>query len=441
MLRYALLPFRFVGRHRWMSLASSLFFVAIVVGGVNLWAWHHYRAAEDALHVDDMGKAREHIDACLRIWRWSPAPQFLAARIERVSGHYPQAEDHLMECVRLQHGASEQTQLEEVLLRAQAGDLAEVEPGLWECVRKDHPEKTRIVETLGRVYMRDGRLRAALRTLTLWLELEPQTARGWHWRGWVYERLQQPEQAIPDYEKAIELDPGRWLVRVRLVHLILERNNPGDARMHLDRLVRDHPDEPDVLVALAQCLQLEGEEEQAIQVLDRLLAAHPDVFDALALRGRLEAQQQHPAEAEVWLRKALAKRPSDLRTLYLLYQCLEQQGKDKEADEILKKHKRIEADTNRLAELWGAQIERDPNNPDLLSEVGAILLRVNEEEQGVQWLHRALRASHDTHKLSMRLLMRYYESRGDIAQANDYRRALEKLNGGKPLPASTAAND
>jgi predicted Zn-dependent protease len=247
--------------------------------------------------------------------------------------------------------------------------------------------------------------------------------------------------AIPDYKKALELDPERWGVRLRLARLILERANPGDARAHLDELLRSHPDEADVQVTLAQCLQLEGEEEKAIEILDRVLATHPDVFEALVLRGRLEAQRQHPAKAEAWLRKALKLRPSDLRTMYVFYQCLEQQGKDKEAADTLKRHKAIEKDIFRLAELWSQEIEKAPNDPDLMGEVGAILLRLNEDEQGVQWLHRTLRASGDMHKPSMLLLMRYYESKGDTAQANDYRRALEKLNGGKPLAASTVADD
>jgi predicted Zn-dependent protease len=228
---------------------------------------------------------------------------------------------------------------------------------------------------------------------------------------------------------------------VRLVRLILERNNPGDARDHLDELLRSHSDEADVQVALAQCLQLEGEEEKAIEVLDRLLAAQPDSFEALALHGRLEARRQRPTEAEVQLRKALRHRPCDLGTLYLLYQCLEQQGKDKEAAEILQRHKTAEKDAYRLAELWGRQIEKDPTNADLLSEVGAILLRMGEGEEAVKWLHRALSAGGDRHKLSLRLLMRYYESQGDAVQANDYRRVLEKLNGGKPLSPSLAATD
>src|SRR5690349_19193766 len=107
MLRFAMLPFRFVRHHGWISLALSFLVIAAGVGGVNLWAWHHYRAAEEALRVDEMDSAQEHITVCLRIWRWSSTAQFLAARIERVSGRYPEAEAHLMECVRLQHGASE----------------------------------------------------------------------------------------------------------------------------------------------------------------------------------------------------------------------------------------------------------------------------------------------------------------------------------------------
>ena len=86
-------------------------------------------------------------------------------------------------------------------------------------------------------------------------------------------------------------------------------------------------------------------------------------------------------EAEIQLRKALSHRPADLRTLYILYQCLEQQGKDKEAAAVLKRHKATERDVFRLTELWGQRLEKEPNNPDLLSEVGAILLRLGEGAQ------------------------------------------------------------
>ena len=118
MLLYATTLIRFSRRRFKTVLASGVFLCAAVLAAVNLWAWRHYRAAEEAFREDQMQEVRYHISSCLRVWHRAPATHFLAARIERVSGHYAKAEQHLKECVRLQRGASEATQLEEVLLRA-----------------------------------------------------------------------------------------------------------------------------------------------------------------------------------------------------------------------------------------------------------------------------------------------------------------------------------
>jgi tetratricopeptide (TPR) repeat protein len=437
MLRYAILPLRFIRSRPWLSGTLAVLLCAAAIAGVNLWAWYHYRAADDALRVDDMDKARQHIFQCLRVWRWGVATRFLAARIERVSGHYAEADDQLRECVRLQHGATEQTQLEEVLLRAQAGDLKEVERGLWECVKQQHAESARILETLARIYMRDSRMAAALSALTKWLELEPQAARAWHWRGWVRERLQQPEKAIPDYEKAIEIDPQRWGVHLRLARLLLERNNPDAARPHLDELMRTHGDEPDVLVAEAQAYLLQGKEEDGIQLLDRLLQSHPTDFEALYLRGQAASQLDPPrnAEAERFFKRALQVQPVDLRALHAYYHCLEHQGKDKEAAAAHEFCDKIEKKSYRLVELSHHQLERDPHNPEILSEVGQLYLDLGDEEKGLQWLRRAIQAQ-EAHKPSYEIVIRYFESHGKKDEADRVRKRYFDLTGNKIVVSS-----
>ncbi len=181
------------------------------------------------------------------------------------------------------------------------------------------------------------------------------------------------DKAIADFQQALELDPRRWGCRLRLSRLLLDRHNAEEALPHLEELQRGHPDDPEVLVALAQCRQLQGEELQALQLLDQTLASHPNFFDALVLRGQLGCQQQEPAEGEIWLRRALAQHPLDGRTLYLFYKCLEHQGKQSEAAEVLARHKAVEADSARLTDLMTREIERTPGNPDVLSEVGAHL--------------------------------------------------------------------
>jgi tetratricopeptide (TPR) repeat protein len=428
MPRYALLPIRLVCRRPWLSLALIVLNAALVAGGANLWAWYHYRKAEAGLRIDDLDKARTHVDACLRVWRWSAATHFLAARIERVSGHYPQAEEHLRECVRLQHGASEQTQLEEVLVRAQAGELSEVELGLWKCVQEHHPESARILETLSRIYMRDSRLGAALATLSKWLELEPQAARAWHWRGWVREHQQQPEGAIPDYEKALEIEPDRWGVRLRLANLLLIRNSPDEAAPHLEELLRTHGDDPDVQALQAHASLLQGKTEEGLQLLDRVLQNHEHDFEALYWRGSAATQLGRHDEAEKFYKRALEERPMDLRALDAYYHSLENQGKEKEAAAALARHDEVEKKSMRLMQLSQQQLERDPHNSDLLAEVGELALDLGDEKTGVQWLHRAIEAN-QTHKRSYEIMVRYYESKGKKEEAGNVRRHYSRLTG------------
>jgi tetratricopeptide (TPR) repeat protein len=399
---------------------------AALVVLVNWWAWHHFRAAEQALRDDQMDQARYHIFQCLRVWPRSPQTHFLAARIQRVSGHYPQAEQHLHECVRLQHGASEATQLEEYLIRAQSGDLGEVEAGLWKCIESDHPETSQILETLARIYVRDGRFAAALACLDRWLKREPESARAWHWRGYVHEQSRSPVRAMLDYQRALELEPGRWGARLRMTGLLLEWNNLNQARANIQELERSHPDDPGVQAALARFQELNGESEEALRLLDGLLQTHPDYFEALLLRGQLACQQQKPAEGEAYLRRALRLHPANVGVLYALFQCLEQQGKESESAKVYTRYKEAEADARRLAQLVDPNKGQLPEDADVLSEVGALCLRLDEERAGLSWLYRALRAN-PNHKRTHEILLRYYESKGDTAKAEEHRRRLALL--------------
>lgn len=430
MFRWMRLPFCFLRRHPRIVLLSALVLSAAVLGLVNLWAWHQFREAEQALHDDQLDRARFHISQCLRIWQRGPATHFLAARIERLSGHYSEAEQYLRECVRLQHGASEATQLEEILLRAQAGDLAEVEGGLWKCIEADHPESEQILETLARTYVREGRNAAALACLDRWIQCEPQSARAWHWRGWVNEHSKNMVRAILDYQRALELEPGRWGARLRMTGLLLEWNNLNQARIHIQELHRTHPDDPGVQAALARYRELNGEAEEAIRLLDQVLEVHPEYFEALLLRGQLSCLQQHPAEGEAYLRRALSLHPAHAGVLYALFQCLEQQGKESESAAVYVRYKQVEADVRRLAQLVNPQKGQLPEDAGVLSEVGALCLRLDEDKAGLSWLYRALRAN-PNHKPTHEILLRYYESKGDTRQAEEHRRRLDLLEGKK----------
>lgn len=434
MRRWIVGAFGLVCRRPWLALSVAAILLAAAISSLNLWAWYHFRAADAALRDDKPRLAHKHIAYCLQIWPRGPATHLLAARIECALGRYPEAEQYLAECVRLQHGPSEETQIEQTLLRAQSGELIEVEDVLWECINTHHPQSVRILEILSQVYVREARVGAAVTCLTIWLDREPTATRAWHWRGWAREYLQQPAKAAADYKKTLELDPQRWGARLRLARLLLQMNNPQSARSHLDELQREHGDDPDVQLLQAKVLRLEGDSEGAAQILDRLLEIHPRYFDAVFLYSQLFSERDPPQhdKAEQMLRRGLADKPTDFSGLHALYKCLENQGKGKEAAEIRARLDRLEADIRILEKLRFKGAGQTPTDPNELCEWGELLIRMGNEDAGLVWIYRALRID-PHHAPSLKAVIRFLESKGRIEQAELYRKQL------RPAPYSSAS--
>ena len=65
-----------------------------------------------------------------------------------MSGDYPEATAQLEECRRLQKGATEDTQLEMLLVRAQEGQVDEVIDGLVYAAEHDRVHRQEILEAL-----------------------------------------------------------------------------------------------------------------------------------------------------------------------------------------------------------------------------------------------------------------------------------------------------
>src|SRR5439155_19111641 len=126
--------------------------LSFAVGGSFLYDWfwgtgYHVRAAEQALQQRHFDEAKAHISLCLNARPKKPEVQLLAARVKRRSifpvlpggvdgpgacltaggvsygGSYDEVEQHLAEYAEL-GGLTELLNLEQNLLRAQAGELS-----------------------------------------------------------------------------------------------------------------------------------------------------------------------------------------------------------------------------------------------------------------------------------------------------------------------------
>jgi Tfp pilus assembly protein PilF len=416
-----------VRRRPWSSAAVGLLLLALAVaGGAVAWSDYQFRAARRALRGGDAADALAHARLGLRVRPGSAEGHLLAARAERQGGNYAEAERELQECVRVQKGATEATQLEWLLLRAQRGEADDVAAGLWYCVENDHPETTAILEALARAYMHQFRLGPALACLDRWLAREPDCVRALDWRGWVRERLEQREAARQDYRHALELEPGRSEVRLRLAAMLLDDTKPAEAAPHLERLRQELPGRTAVLTSLAHCRALLGDFAEARRLTDEVLAGHPDDAEALLERGRLDLEEGRAADAEAALRHALKVSPYRLPIRFALWQSLQRQpGREREAADAKERHDALKGDLERLTVLLGTEGLKSREDPGRAAEVGALLLRTGEERLGLDWLDVALRLdpgsvqAHET-------LAGYYEKKGDAEKAEEHRRAARR---------------
>jgi tetratricopeptide (TPR) repeat protein len=411
-------------RWSWLLVGSAL-----LAGGLLAcegWAAWQERLARKAMADDHRDEAKRHIDLALQVRRRRTSTLLLAARISRLSGAYSEAEHYLLRCEQL-NGMSEPVELEWLLIRCQQGEVDELASNLLALVQQSHPEAPAILETLASVYIRQTRYLEALLCLDRWLERTPDSVRGLDWRGWLGNQLDHRAQAIRDYERLLELQPGRADIRLRLAQVLIASARHAEAAPHLEQLLVELPDNPDVPVALVPCRVVQGQPEEARALLDAVLKDKPDHFDALFQRGKLELTLGHPAEAEPWLHKALQVKPHDTEARYSLYRSLQgQPDRQQEAESELARWEQEGKKQNRLTSLLRKDLGAHPNDVELAREAGELFLQLGEEQRGLLWLYRAL-AINPRHVPSRRALLAYYERTSNAAKADEERRQLAKL--------------
>ena len=411
-------------RPRTTLLVVAVFLVTGVSGfyGYAVWEW---RAAVAAVRDGRPADARKKLAICLSVWPKDPNVHRLAARAARLTRDYPAAETHLNICLKLEHGASEDTQLEFLLMRAQTGEVEEVAPLLFGYVDRRHPDSAMILETIALVYMYHLRYGPAHFALKRWVEAYPDSARAYHYRGWVLERMNQPKLALDDYLRALELEPSLDRVRIRVAEMYLEDKDAQHAFPHLEQVLARDPDQAEALAALGQCRFLQGRHAEARQLLETAVVKLPNNSTVLLHLARLDIADHQPARAEVRLRRVLDNDPADTEARYVLVTALKFQNKDAEAAAELAEHDRHKALLERANQLLQEEARHPSRDPKVAFEIGSLLLQIRQEKQGLYWMDEAL-SWDPAHRPTHQALAEYFELKGDQERAAMHRRRLSK---------------
>jgi Flp pilus assembly protein TadD len=431
--------------------------LGFALGGYFLYDWirgtgYHVRAAEQAMEQRDFVEAEAHIALCLDARPNKPEVQLLAARIKRRSifpippggvdgpgacltvgsvrydGSYDAVEQHLARYAELD-GLTELLNLEQNLLRAQAGELSmmvrsgndatTVEQVLRSWVKDNHPDSPLILEALIKGYLQSYRLADALTYLNIWLKRQ-QEVQAYLWRAWILERLGDDAGGLKDYQQALALDPEHDKVRQRVAEMLLRSSGPASAVEHFELLRRRQVTNPALILGLARCRKGLGAPDEARQLIDDLLAEHAEYIPGLIERGKLALDARQEDEAERFFRAAVQLAPYDALANYNLYLCLQRRGKKEEARTLAIKREQIEKDMKRMDEL-SREVAVKPQEAALRCEAGTILLRNGLKQDGWRWLISALRAD-PYHVPTHAALGAYYAKEGNDPLAAFHRR-------------------
>jgi predicted Zn-dependent protease len=312
----------------------------------------------------------------------------LAARAARRAGVHGDTE-RLIALYVEQRGRDEAVTFERLLLDAELHQDQVVER-CWSYVEAGHADTDLLLEALTRGYLRRYRIGLARRCLDRWRQLQPDNPQMHYLEGlFQLDYIHALSPAVESYHRAVELDADHEEARLGLAVALLTNKNFAEAAQHFERLRRAQPDNVRVQVGLAECRDGLGETDEAVRLVDDVLTRQPTSAAALSLRGRIAQKNEQFAEAQNWLRQALRRNPMDHAARYSLVLCLKQTHHPEEAQEQLLL-KQMEQDLARFNEIVTKEIAQRPTDPALHCQLGDLLLRAGQREEGLRWLQSAL---------------------------------------------------
>jgi tetratricopeptide (TPR) repeat protein len=417
--RWVVGPLRAIARRPVRSLAIillvALFCFGSAIGVMHVRAWYHFRAGRDAVQHYHAFDGLEHLQVCLSVWPNDPDSLTLMARSLRRLELFDQAEECL-ERARGMRGKSADPILERMLLRLARGETDQLEKLCQSRVEQNDPDSGLILEALIHGAIRTYQIRKAGFYIQRWLDLEPDNPQPTFLRGFIFEYMSLRQEAASMFRRVLELDPEHDEARLHLSTQLLDLLRGGEAIPHLEYLQARRPENLRVPILIAQCKDQIGQHAEAEAILDEVLVHSPDFAPALSERSKMALRDGHTQQAEAWLRRASRVESGDYTIHYMLYQCLVQNGKAQEAEEIQKRLKQIEDDITHLRDIISYKMQESPRDVALHYEAGMVAMRSGSFKEALRWFKSALKIE-PNHAPTLRALADFYQRIGQLGEA------------------------
>jgi tetratricopeptide (TPR) repeat protein len=385
-------------RSFWKSVATWLL-VAFLTATVVL-TWQRVRFelfvadVRAALMAGEPETALQAINGARQVY-WKKAEiRYLAAVSLRRVGRLNEAEQLLREATRLGWDPA-QIELQRCLNVAQSGHVDEVEPRLREMIRYGVADDVadQIYESIATGFMASYRLKEAWDCLEYWTAWRPTSRKARMWRVEICLLVGDHSRAISELEKVLESDPENFESLLKLAELRLKFRISVTAayEAYLQCFDMD-PNNPAVLVGLAQCNQVLGNLEQAQTLATKVLAGtatKQQRADALLVLGQLKLAAGQPTEAAEDFRSAADLVPFLALAHHGLAQAYSSLGDKALAEQHATTAVRISDQNRRILEIT-EDLGKNAHALDLRCEMARILLQQGRLEEAERWAHSTL---------------------------------------------------
>jgi tetratricopeptide (TPR) repeat protein len=262
-------------------------------------------------------------------------------------------------------------------------------------------------------------------------------------KGYEFVQNGKYQQAVQEFQKALDLDPGLARVRYQLGVSYFALQQWPESRREFERLRRETNPDPAVVYYLGRLDLQEDNLEGAISQLEKI-AVDPPFPDTSYYLGSAYLKKGRLTEAETWLKKAVDLNPRDFRAPEHLARVYLKAGRRAEAEQqfaVSSERRQHYNDAARQAvdcvqELTKHPLEEaravcralfDPDDPDKLTTLGMIYGEQGYYLESLEPFEKAAALDPDSFETNYNLglsyfrLKRYAEAQRSLMKAVDLR--------------------
>jgi len=264
-------------------------------------------------------------------------------------------------------------------------------------------EDSRIAARTAYIALYGGHYEETLKALERWQELEPDAIDLPRMYAVTYLKLEQPEKAVPYFEKMLSKHKDSSAnAALAVKQLLAKESNVKDSYVVLQKLNEREPENKHLLILQSRyAAQLEHYDE-ALKLLDQVLTIDPSLHEVLIIKARILTAQGKNEQATALIKQVVDDLP-DNNALRLQYA------------RMLVEQRKMPA----AVEQYSILHENLPDDSDITLSLALLYIETKQLDEAVEALKQLVETDRKV-PVANYYLGRISQNQGDLKQATSY---------------------